>query len=151
MDLSFLVVSALPRGIGELARSASSEGFGMVRRLVDDYSSGANTFSKHGECLCAVRNEDQVIAIGGINVDPYYESPSLGRIRHLYVHPDFRRNGVGAGLMGLIEGEGAKCFDSFQLFTESRAASSFYEALGYVPVEGRWKVSHAKWTGRLAT
>jgi GNAT superfamily N-acetyltransferase len=119
----------------------------MVRRLVDDYVSDANTFSQQGECLCAVVKEKQVIAVGGINVDPYFNSPSLGRIRHLYVHPEFRRRGVGARLVGLIEGQGRKYFDSFQLFTASRAAATFYEALGYVPVKGRRKVSHAKWIG----
>jgi GNAT superfamily N-acetyltransferase len=147
MDLAFQVVPALPRGIGDLAGVASSEGFGMVSRLITDYLSGANTFSKQGERLCAALNDQQVIAIGGLNVDPYYDSPSLGRIRHLYVHPDFRRGGVGARLMGLIEEHGEAYFDSLQLFTESTAAARFYEALHYMPVQGSRKVSHAKWIG----
>ena len=147
MDPTFLVVSALPSGIAELARTASSEDFEMVRRLVDDYISGNNRFSKPGERLCAASIGEQVIAVGGINIDPYYDSPSLGRIRHLYVHPDFRRSGVGARLMRLIEGRGERYFDSFQLFTESTTAAMFYESLDYAPVHDRWKVSHAKQIG----
>jgi GNAT superfamily N-acetyltransferase len=147
MDLAFQVVRELPRGIEELARMASSEEFGMVQRLIADYSSGTNMFSKRGERLCAVLNGERVIAVGGLNVDPYYSSPSLGRIRHLYVHPDFRRVGVGARLMGLIEEHGRAHFDSLQLFTASSAAARFYEALHYIPVQGFWKVSHAKRLG----
>lgn len=147
MDLAFHVVSTLPHGIAELARVASAEGCGMVRRLVDDYTSGANAFSKQGERLCVALNGEAVSAIGGRNVDPYFDSASLGRIRHVYVHPGFRRAGVGARLMRLIE-EGAEAyFESFQLFTESAVAARFYEALDYSPVEGRSKVTHAKWIG----
>jgi len=49
--------------------------------------------------------------------------------------------------MRLIEGRGKEYFDSFQWFTASRTAATFYEALDYVPVQGRWKVSHAKRIG----
>lgn len=141
---TYVVLSTLPRDIGELAESARSEGFGMVHRLIDDYAAERNRFSRHGECLCAALVGDRTVAVGGINVDPYYDSPAIGRIRHLYVHPNFRRCGVGTGLMELIESRGEPYFDSFQLFTTSRAAGQFYEALNYVPVQSRWKVSHAK-------
>ena len=119
----------------------------MVRRLIDDYASGANTFSKRGEHLCVALSGDEVIAVGGINVDPYYSSPSPGRIRHVYVRPDCRRSGVGARLMGAIEERGRQHFDSFQLFTATESAARFYEALNYVPIQGRWKVSHEKRVG----
>ena len=147
--MRFLVVSALPAGIEELAQLASAEDFAMVRRLVDDYVSGSNTFSEPGECLGVALSGDQLIAVGGINVDPYYNISSLGRIRHLYVHPDFRRRGVGARLMELIERNGEKHFDVFQLFTASRTAARFYEGLNYVPVSDRWKVSHEKPVGSM--
>ncbi len=147
MTPTFVAISTLHSGISDLAVSAESEGFGMVRRLVDDYIADVNRFSKRGECLCIALHGDHVIAIGGINVDPYHDSSSLGRIRHLYVSPDFRRDGVGRRLMELIEGHGRKRFETFQLFTESLAASRFYEALSYVPVHDRWKVSHTKRVG----
>ena len=144
MTLAFTEISALPREIDDLAQIAKLEGFGMVQRLIDDYASGSNRFSKPGERLYVALAHDRPIAVGGINVDPYYPSASLGRIRHLYVHPDYRLTGVGRRVMGLIEQHGAKYFDEFQLFTASQPASRFYESLNYSPVQGRWKVSHAK-------
>jgi ribosomal protein S18 acetylase RimI-like enzyme len=145
MALAFQSVSALPAGISELASLASFEGFRMVRRLIDDYESGANTFSARGERLCAAIHKERVVAVGGLNVDPYFGSPSLGRIRHFYVHPDFRRSGVGSRLMRLIEADSEARFDCLQLFTTSAIAARFYEGMGYGSVSGRWKVSHAKW------
>ena len=144
METTYLAIAALPRDVTDLAEAASIEGFGMVRRLIDDHVAERNRFSKRGECLCAALVGDRTVAIGGINVEPYYDSPAVGRIRHVYVHPDFRRAGVGTRLMNLIERHGAQAFESFQLFTTSRAAGQFYESLSYIPVEGRWKVSHAK-------
>jgi len=116
----------------------------MVDRLISDYRDGSNTFSKHGESLWVSEQEGRILAVGGINVDPYYDLPSLGRIRHLYVHPDFRRSGIGRQLIRLIEGSGSEYFEMFQLFTAEVVASRFYEALGYAPVNDQWKVSHAK-------
>lgn len=127
-----------------LAEIAMHEQHGMVDRLLIDFREGSNTFSKPGEGLWVVRESGRAIAVGGINIDPYYDDSSLGRIRHLYVHPQFRRSGVGTDLMKLIEDSGTQYFESFQLFTTHPIASRFYEALGYERVEGRWKVSHAK-------
>ena len=111
---------------------------------VIDFHEGSNTSSEPGESLWVVLKGSQAIAVGGINIDPYYDDSSLGRIRHVYVHPNFRRRRVATELLRLIEDSGARYFDSFQLFTANPVASRFYEALGYARVEGRWKVSHAK-------
>jgi GNAT superfamily N-acetyltransferase len=134
----------LPSGLDELARIAAAEGFGMVDQLISDHRDGSNIFFKHGESLWVSEQEGRILAVGGINVHPYYDLASLGRIRHLYVHPDFRRSGIGRQLMQLIEGSGSEYFRIFQLFTTEVAASRFYEALGYAPVIGQRKVSHAK-------
>jgi len=136
--------NSLPIGLERLAAAASGEAFRMVDRLILDHDDGSNTFSRPGESLWFVRHHERVIAVGGINIDPYYEIPTLGRIRHLYVHPDFRRCGVGTRLMRSIEASGAQHFQSFQLFTANEDASRFYESLGYLPVNDRWKVSHEK-------
>jgi N-acetylglutamate synthase-like GNAT family acetyltransferase len=139
-----VIGASLPSGLDGLARLAASEGFGMIDRLISDYRAGSNTFSKSGEGLWAAEADGQLVAVGGINVDPYYDAPSLGRIRHLYVHPEFRRVGVGRDLMKCIEDHGNQHFECFQLFTTTLVASVFYESLGYSRVANQWKVSHVK-------
>ena len=139
-----IMSDCLPSGLGQLAGIAAAEGFGMVDRLIEDHRDGSNTFSKRGESLWVSEQDARILAVGGINVDPYFDLPSLGRIRHLYVHPEFRRRGIGRQLIQVIEGSGSEYFETFQLFTAGVAASRFYEALGYAPINGQWKVSHAK-------
>lgn len=116
----------------------------MVDRLVDNYHDGSNCFDRAGEGLWVVQDTDQVVAVGGINIDPYFSDDALGRIRHVYVHPEYRRSGLGATLMRAIEDHGEQHFESFQLFTTNPDAARFYEALGYSPVRNQWKVSHRK-------
>ena len=127
-----------------LASIAAQEGFGMVERLINKYRDGSNCFDRRGEGLWFVRNHEQVIAVGGINIDPYFNDDALGRIRHFYVYPEFRRAGIGASLIRTIEKCGAPHFKSFQLFTSNTGAAKFYEAHGYSPVGNQWKVSHRK-------
>jgi len=135
----------LPPGIDELAARAAEEGMRLVERLIEDHRDGSNTFSKRGEGLWLTTERGRPIAVGGLNIDPYDDRhPALGRIRRVYVHPEFRRIGVGRELMLQIEAYGRQYFEWFQLFTASQAASKFYEALGYSRVQDRWKVSHVK-------
>ena len=136
--------NCLPNSLARLAEIAALERHGMLDRLISDFHEGSNRFSRPGEGLWVMHEGEDAIAVGGVNIDPYYDDSSLGRIRHLYVHPERRCCGVGTGLMMLIEGGGAAYFESYQLFTANPVAAKFYEALGYARVEGRYKVSHAK-------
>jgi ribosomal protein S18 acetylase RimI-like enzyme len=53
-------------------------------------------------------------------------------IGRLIVHPDYRRKGLGARLMGKIE-EGFSASERFELFTGSKSADNIrlYQRLGY--------------------
>lgn len=85
----------------------------MVDRLMSDFRDGSNTFSKHGESLWVLANDSHTIAVGGINVDPYFDLPTVGRIRHVYVHPEYRRTGAGRKLLRSIEHSGMGHFEVF--------------------------------------
>ena len=79
---------------GLLAES-EQEGFRFVRRAKEEWLSGANTFSKEGEALYAVFEEERLLAIGGIN----RESARCGRLRRFYVRREERRRGIGRQLV----------------------------------------------------
>ncbi len=36
-----------------------------------------------------------IVGIGGLNQDPYFNNPKVGRLRHLYVESGWRKRGVG--------------------------------------------------------
>ncbi|WP_175625151.1 MULTISPECIES: GNAT family N-acetyltransferase [Oxalobacteraceae] len=136
-------VTQLPDDIDALLQPATSEGFRFLNRLVQDYSAGINCFDQPGEALYVIRRNEDLIAIGGINVESSISDRRLGRIRRLYVHPDERRGGIGRLLMTEIEKHATECFDTLQLFTDTTDASNFYCRLGYQLVTGD-TVSHVK-------
>jgi len=144
MSLEIIRLNGLSSGVQSLSEAARAEGFTMLERLISNFRSGNNTFSRPGEILFGVEQLGVLIGIGGLNIDPYFKESRVGRIRHLYVHPSTRKIGVGRMITKAIEVHAVGRFDKLQLFTPTRAASEFYEALGYVGVSGVEKVSHVK-------
>src|SRR5262249_45428552 len=83
---------------GPIAES-EAHGLHFVRRLTDEWVNGVNRFDRPGEALFAVREDAEIVAVGGLNVDPYAIDPATGRVRHLYVVAAHRRRGLGAPLV----------------------------------------------------
>jgi N-acetylglutamate synthase-like GNAT family acetyltransferase len=142
--MQVLRVSTLPHSIHGLAANAREEGHGHLDRLITEFNLGTNRFSQPGEALFIATREDRLIAIGGVNIDPYALSTRAGRIRRVYVHPQERRHGVATRLMQAIEAHAQGHFDALRLYTSSTKASDFYTSLGYDQITGLNKVSHAK-------
>ena len=144
-------LSELPAGIDVLLNASISEGFGMVKKLVDKYQTGENDFSARGEALFGAFNSGQLVGIGGLNIDPYFKDESLGRVRHLYVLPSARNLGVGRAIVFNIEQQAKKYFSCLQLQSPNQQASAFYRRLGYTEVNDIAKVSHVKYLGSSDT
>lgn len=118
--------------ICHLIKESKDGGFRFLERLMNDYKDGTNTFSGLGELLVGVYNEyGAIIAIGGLNIDPFSDSQQIGRLRRFYVAKDYRRNGVGTVLLKDIVSK-AKCyFDVLVLHTDTVKADNFYTAFGF--------------------
>jgi len=137
-------IRTLPDDIGDLAEPARREGYRFMRRLIDGFDSGENTFASPGEALFEVRVFGKLVGIVGLNVDPYAADGAVGRVRRAYVHPDHRSHGIGAILIEAIEKHARGTFDVLRLRTDSEAASRFYVGIGFVPIHGIAEVSHVK-------
>lgn len=137
------MTSLAPESLGALLAAADTEGHNLVRRLVDDWASGANRFNRPGEALFeAVADDDVVVGVCGLNVDPFVGDPRLGRLRHLYVHPQWRRQGVGRQLVAAVLEAAAGCFDVVRLRTGRPEAVALYERVGFEPVAGDAHCTH---------
>ena len=109
-----------------------AEGHNFVDRLVDDYADGSNRFDRPGEALFGVYVDGQLVAVGGLNRDPYLPDENAGRVRHVYVLPAFRRQGVGRLLMQtIIDAARSSHFRLLTQRTVNPAADFFYRALGF--------------------
>jgi GNAT superfamily N-acetyltransferase len=126
-----------PDRVGELLIDSEAAGSRIVRRLVDDWTAGANRFDRPGEALFGASMAGRLVGVCGLNVDPYAADPRVGRVRHLYVLTACRRYGVGRQLVARIIEVAAGRFDSLRLRTNNPAAARLYNAAGFaVSAEG---------------
>lgn len=118
------------------------EGYRFIKRLINEYDNETNRFDKNGEVLFVIELDDQVIGIGGLNIDPYLNNDTVGRIRHIYIEPKHRRKKIGKQLVELLLDEAKKHFKGVRLYTENPLADQLYQMVGFEKVEGQNKASH---------
>ena len=133
LDLRLVRQEALPATLEALERESVAQGFTMVTRLRTEWASGANRFDRSGEIFLAAVQDDRLVGVGGLNIDPYAGDPSLGRLRHLYVLEVARRHGVGRALVERLVADATGHFAAIRLRTGQ--AASFYANLGFETVE----------------
>ena len=101
--IKLIRLTQLPRDdLQPLLAESRKEGFKFLDRLVLAYVDGSNQFGKRGEALFGVYSEQRLIAIGGLNRDPYLPQEEVGRVRHLYVLSAWRKQGIGRLLVQRI-------------------------------------------------
>jgi GNAT superfamily N-acetyltransferase len=117
--------------IQPLVVESRAQGFEFLDRLVAEYVEGINRFDKPGEALFGVYWDENLIAIGGLNQDPYLSESDIARVRHVYVLSAWRNQGIGKNLMHAIIGEAKGRFRLLTLRTFSAEADGFYRAIGF--------------------
>jgi ribosomal protein S18 acetylase RimI-like enzyme len=129
---------------------AESEGAGLtfVRRLADEWQSGANRFDRPGEALFGARIGPALVGVGGLNVDPYAAADRVGRVRHLYVTSACRRSGIGRQLVTAIVEAARGRFDRLHLRTANPEAARLYERLGFRAIVDALHCTHVMTLGR---
>lgn len=126
------LINALPEGFDRLEAEASAEGHGFLTKMKARWAEGTNRFDRPGEMLLAAySSQGDLVGIAGLNVDPYVDDPTLGRVRHLYVSPSSRRWGVGKALLARITDHARGHFKTLRLRTQNSDAVMFYGGLGF--------------------
>lgn len=119
--------------LGVLLAESEHVGLRLVRRLVEEWTSGANRFDRPGETLLGAWVDGQVVGVCGLNIDPYAAEEGVGRVRHLYVLTAFRRRGVGRQLVAAVIEAARGRFGTLRLRTGNPEAARVYEAIGFRP------------------
>jgi GNAT superfamily N-acetyltransferase len=131
-----------PDGLDPLIVDSERAGLEFVRRLADEWRSGANRFDRPGEALLAAWLDGRPVAVCGLNVDPYAGDWSIGRVRHLYVLSGYRRLGIGQRLVGRVIEAARGRFARLHLRTTNPGAARLYEQLGFRQSGERSDCSH---------
>ena len=118
-----------------LAESEAS-GFRFLRRVADEWQSGANRFSRPGEALFAAEIDGRLVGVCGLSIDPYLDDPRIGRVRNVYVMAEYRRHGIGRRLVEAAVSAARGRFDRLRLRGEAPGPARLYESLGFRPCQG---------------
>ncbi|MEW4264127.1 GNAT family N-acetyltransferase [Priestia megaterium] len=129
--------------IKDLLIESQEEGFFFLTKLIVEYKHGQNVFNKTGERLWGVYGEqNELIAVAGLNQDPYSQHTNVGRVRRFYVSAQFRRKGIAKRLLKEIIHYAENYYDSLVLYTDTEEATLFYERTGFKRVYNQYKITH---------
>jgi len=114
-----------------LVEESAGEGFRHIKRMVNDFETGANTFDKEGEAIFVAYQSNDIVGICGLNQDPYLNSEEVARVRRLYVSQGVRRLGIGRMLMDSVIEEARRNYKMLVLRTDNSIADTFYRSIGF--------------------
>jgi len=115
--------------ISHIRNMAEQEGYNMLNRLVIDYDSGENRFNKEGEKLIGNISDNTIVALCGLNIES--TNTDYGRIRRLYVLPEYRNRRIGTELVNHLITFAGNHFKGVVVNIGKLPVSGFYESLGF--------------------
>jgi len=121
-------------GMEQLHSEAQQEGYDFIQTLVDDWETGENRFKAPGEALIGCFDQGLIVAVGGLNCDPFAGRPDIGRIRRVFVRRAWRNQGVGRSLVAALVEEARNHFRSVRLRAENADAARLYERMGFAAI-----------------
>jgi len=119
--------------IGPLLVASEAEGVRFLRRVVGEWEAGTNRFTRKGEALLGNFVDDRLVAICGLMRDPYQGETTVGRLRNLYVLPEYRGRAIGAALARRVIELAESSFKVLRLRAGTPQAAVLYERLGFTP------------------
>lgn len=134
--------AALPDDLPALQDEAAAEGYRFVDGIMEEWNAGRYAGADDRNTLFALYREGVLAAIGAVTPDPYDPAPDLLRIRHVYVRPGNRREGVGRVLAGALIQQGLALAPRLSLNAADAGAAAFWEAMGFQPDSGGTRRSH---------
>ncbi len=121
--------------LASLAVTAEREGFRFLDRLQTELLVGIQERDGERSFFLAITVASRLAGVGGVTPDPYVSNDLTGRIRHVYVAPEYRRKGLGRLLIHTLEQRATEQYRELRLRTDTQSAALFYETLGYTPID----------------
>lgn len=118
-------------GLEQMRIEALQEGFLFIEKLWKEWENGKNRFTAPGEKLFGCVYQAALIAIGGLNQDPFDGRSGIGRIRRVYVRPAWRNKGIGQALVYTLVENARTSFTALHLRTDNPTAARLYERIGF--------------------
>ncbi len=117
----------------EMLAESEAAGHRFLRRVADEWASGANRFARPGEALLIAEIGGRWVGVCGLSIDPYLDDPRVGRVRNVYVLAARRGAGIGCRLVEEAVARARGRFDRLRLRGEEEGPARLYESLGFRP------------------
>jgi GNAT superfamily N-acetyltransferase len=121
-------------GFAKLQIEAQAEGCLFIDRLYIEWADGSNRYQGPGEALIGAMVDGKLVAVGGLNCDPFAGQPDIGRLRRIYVRSAWRRRGIGEAIVLELIRRARVHFSCLRLRAENDEAARLYERLGFSPI-----------------
>ncbi|PKK39056.1 hypothetical protein ABB02_01671 [Clostridiaceae bacterium JG1575] len=118
----------VPCDLSPLAAAAHAEGFGMLKKLLADYTQGHCRYDGKGEALLVAHDEAGTVL--GCAALRCKEGRAI--LRRFYVHPKSRRRGVGRALLRALTNHLPSPTATLYLKTDTQNAVAFYQSEGFL-------------------
>ena len=115
----------------EMLAESEAAGFQFLRRVFNEWESGANRFSRPGEALLIAELTGRWAGVCGLSIDPYLNDHRVGRVRNVYVMADCRRAGIGRRLVDEAVDRARGYFDRLRLRADDPGPARLYESVGF--------------------
>lgn len=122
-------------GLEQMRTEAGQKGYRFLETLLQEWVSGENRFDAGGERLCGHFDGGVLVAVGGLNRDPFLGDPTVARIRRVYVRQAWRNRGIGGALLDTLLCAARENFRSVRLRAENSSAIRLYERKGFTRIE----------------
>ena len=106
----------------------------IPKKTIARWADGTNKFDGPGEKLWGVFDGAKCIATGGLSHDPYLDDKTVGRVRGIYVDPEYRKHGLAKILLHLVIDRAKVNFLRLRLGTTNPVAAEIYKSFGFVYV-----------------
>ena len=126
----------------EMLAESEASGYRFLRRVVDEWESGFNRFSRPGEALLIAELSGRWVGVCGLSIDPYLDDPRVGRVRNVYVLAECRRMGIGRRLVEEAIARARGHFHMLRLRGEEERPARLYESLGFRSRQGIPNCTH---------
>jgi GNAT superfamily N-acetyltransferase len=126
----------------EMLAESEASGYQFLRRVVDEWESGVNCFSRLGEALFIAELSGRWVGVCGLGIDPYLDDPRVGRVRNVYVLAECRRLGIGRRLVEEAIARSRGNFHRLRLRGEEERPARLYESLGFRARQGIPNCTH---------
>ena len=108
------------------------KGIDFVSRLASEYEDGTNRFSEQGEALYGAWEDEELVAIGGLNRNTTTLRKISKTISFLYFTRSSSEKELEVNLFKAISENAKGKFKEITTKTESAKADAFYRANGFV-------------------